>query len=149
MKTCKNCGIEKPLDEYYTHPRTKDGKGSWCKKCLIEKTKEQRKDPEKRALWSEYRRRSTLKNRYGITADTYDKMYEEQGGVCAICKVNTMGGRGKGSKLAVDHNHTTSQVRGLLCGMCNQGIGMFKENTELMQKAIEYLKSYESSQSLS
>jgi len=149
MKTCKHCSVEKPLDEFYTHARTRDGKGSWCKKCLIQKTAEKRKDPVQKELWKEYGRRSTLKNRYGITAEQYDKMIDDQEGVCAICKVNTQGGRGPNSRLAVDHNHDTGAVRGLLCGMCNQGIGMFKENPETMITAIEYLKSYESSQSSS
>ena len=149
MTTCKNCLVEKPLNEYYTHKSTKDGKGSWCKKCLIEKTAEERKNPEKKALWSEYQRRSILKHRYGINSADYDRMLEEQKGVCAICKVNTSGGRNTNSKLAVDHNHTTGEVRGLLCSMCNKGIGMFKENTETMQKAIDYLNSYYSSSSSS
>ena len=53
MKTCKNCLVEKPLEEYYTHKRTRDGKGSWCKKCLITKTAEKRKDPIQKELWKE------------------------------------------------------------------------------------------------
>jgi hypothetical protein len=139
MKTCKNCLVEKPLEEYYTHKRTRDGKGSWCKKCLIAQTAEKRKDPVQKELWKEYGRRSLLKNRYGITANEYDLMVSEQNGKCAICNTNTAGGRGAGSRLAVDHDHTTGQVRGLLCSMCNQGIGMFKDDTELLRKAIDYL----------
>jgi len=149
MKTCKNCGQEKPLDQYYTHPKTKDRKGSWCKPCLHKRLAEKRKDPEQKELWKEYGRRSTLKKRYGITANEYDSMIEAQGGVCAICNTNTSGGRGPGSRLAVDHNHETGQVRALLCSMCNQGIGMFKENVEVMQKAIDYLSSHSSSNSSS
>ena len=141
MKTCKNCLVEKPLDEFYTHKRTRDGKGSWCKKCLIAKTSENRKDPIQKELWKEYRRRSILKKRYGITVEDYDRMIEVQEGVCAICKTNTSGGRGINSRLAVDHNHTTGEIRGLLCSMCNQGLGMFKDNFELLQKAINYLNS--------
>jgi hypothetical protein len=133
--------MEKPLDEYYTHKRTRDGKGSWCKKCLMAKTAEKRKDPVQKELWKEYGRRSLLKHRYGITTDDYDTMLVEQNGVCAICKVNTAGGRGSESKLAVDHDHTTGKVRGLLCGMCNQGIGMFKDDVFLLEKAINYLSN--------
>ena len=140
MKTCKNCLVEKPLDEFYTHKRTRDGKGSWCKKCLIQKTTEKRKDPKQKELWKEYGRKSSLKHRYGITLQNYDAMVEEQAGVCAICKTNTNGGRGLGSRLAVDHDHITGLVRGLLCSMCNQGIGMFKDDVELLHKAIAYLE---------
>jgi hypothetical protein len=141
MKTCKNCLVEKPLDEFYTHKRTKDGKGSWCKQCLMVKTSEKRKDPIQKELWKEYGRRSRLKRAYGITAEEYDAMVIAQSGVCAICKDGTAGGRGPDSRLAVDHNHTTGEVRGLLCSMCNQGIGMFKDNPDFLQKAIDYLTS--------
>lgn len=149
MKTCKNCGIEKPFEDFYPHKRTRDGRGAWCKKCLMAKTAEKRKDPVQKELWKEYGRRSRLKKRYGITADQYDQMVIDQEGVCAICKSNTAGGRGLNSRLAVDHNHETGEVRGLLCGMCNQGIGMFKEDTEVMKKAIEYLTNYSTSSSSS
>jgi len=139
MKTCKNCSIEKPLDEFYTHKRTRDGKGSWCKRCLIAKTAEKRKDPIQKELWKEYGRRSLLKSRYGITTEQYDSMLLAQNGACAVCKTNTAGGRGTESRLAVDHDHATGRVRGLLCSMCNQGIGMFKDDPSLLTKAIEYL----------
>lgn len=131
--------MEKPLDEYYTHKRTKDGKGSWCKQCLITKTAEKRKDPVQKELWKEYGRRSTLKHRYGITVDEYDKMMEYQQG-CAICGATECGGRGPNSRLAVDHDHETGKVRGLLCTNCNNGLGRFKDSPELLQKAITYLE---------
>lgn len=145
MKTCKNCGLEKPLDQYYTHPKTRDRKGSWCKSCLHKRLAEKRKDPEQRELWKEYGRRSTLKKRYGITVTDYDAMVEAQNGLCAICeRKSSGGGRTPDSRLAVDHNHETGKVRALLCGMCNQGIGMFKEDVEIMQRAIDYLNSHRS-----
>lgn len=139
MKTCKNCNVEKSLDEFYTHKRTRDGKGSWCKKCLIQKTSEKRKDPEQKELWKEYGRRSVLKKRYGITADEYDQMAIEQNG-CAICGALECGGRGSTSRLAVDHDHVTGKIRGLLCNNCNNGLGRFKDDVELLQKAITYLE---------
>jgi hypothetical protein len=139
--------VEKPLEEFYTHARTKDGKGSWCKKCLMAKTAEKRKDPVQKELWKEYGRRSILKKRYGITADQYDKMIIDQNNGCAICGSTEMGGRGEATRLAVDHNHKTGKVRGLLCTSCNNGLGRFKDDPELLVKAATYLRSYESSQS--
>ena len=146
MKTCKSCLVEKPLEEFYTHARTKDGKGSWCKKCLMAKTAEKRKDPVQKELWKEYGRRSILKKRYGITADQYDQMIIDQNNGCAICGSTEMGGRGEGTRLAVDHNHETGKVRGLLCTSCNNGLGRFKDDPELLVKAATYLKSYKSSE---
>lgn len=77
-----------------------------------------------------------LRRSYGITIKDYDKMFESQGGTCAIC------GRpetAKGRSLAVDHSHDTGEVRGLLCHACNTSIGKFRENREWLLKAIKYL----------
>ena len=77
------------------------------------------------------------KTKYGITIEEYKKMLKKQNGKCAIC-----GEESKGGRLAVDHNHSTNKVRSLLCYHCNWGIGHFKENLDLLEKAIEYLKHH-------
>lgn len=64
-----------------------------------------------------------------------DALLTAQGGACLLC------GNQNGSKrLAVDHCHNTSKVRGLLCTNCNVGIGMFRHDPELLEKAKNYLK---------
>ena len=63
--------------------------------------------------------------------------YKKLNGVCDIC------GNPESSKrflLSVDHNHKTNKIRGLLCGSCNKGLGGFKDDASLLQKAIIYLK---------
>lgn len=75
---------------------------------------------------------------YGITLDDYNAMFSAQGGKCAICN----GTNPSGKSLAIDHCHETGKVRALLCINCNIGIGNFKDNTETMLKAIEYLKKH-------
>ena len=63
------------------------------------------------------KRAGALKRRYGITPEQYDKMLERQGGGCAVCgKAPKPGAR----RLAVDHDHSTKVVRGLLCFTCNK-----------------------------
>ena len=74
--------------------------------------------------------------KYGITIEKYEILLAEQNGCCAICLAVT-GSDGK--RLAVDHNHETGEVRGLLCDNCNTGLGMFKDNPSLLAKAINYL----------
>ena len=66
-------------------------------------------------------------------------MFDKQGGVCEICKQMCPTGK----RLAVDHCHKTNNVRGLLCSECNTGLGKFRDNTELLLKAINYLEKYE------
>jgi hypothetical protein len=77
------------------------------------------------------RKDKKLQTRYSITIDDYHDMLEEQDGRCRICN--------KASKLHVDHDHKTHEVRGLLCNSCNVGLGHFKDNISLIQKAATYL----------
>ena len=78
--------------------------------------------------------------RYGISIDVYDSLFNSQVGVCAICKESeTIVRRGKVSDLAVDHDHATGTIRGLLCQRCNQGIGNFRNRVDLLASAINYL----------
>jgi len=87
-------------------------------------------------------RNSNLKALYGITQVEYDRMLKEQGGCCAIC-----GGPPVGKKrvLSVDHNHVTKKVRQLLCDLCNTGLGRFKDDVELLRRAVAYLERHDSS----
>lgn len=68
-------------------------------------------------------------------------MLSIQGGVCAICKKPERH-RSNGPKvkrLAVDHDHTTGEVRGLLCNNCNRALGLFGDDVTALQAAIDYL----------
>lgn len=80
-------------------------------------------------------RRSRLKKQYGLSVEGYEQLLIMQHGVCAICGEHCPTGR----KLAVDHCHTTGHVRGLLCANCNQGLGKFQDDAELLRKAVAYL----------
>jgi hypothetical protein len=81
-----------------------------------------------------------LKN-YGLTPEDYQLLLDQQGGVCAICggpPRKTKGG--KQDTLHIDHDHDSMQVRGLLCGPCNVGLGSFQDDPVLLMKAWKYLK---------
>lgn len=85
------------------------------------------------------------KKTYGITRDEYVKMLAEQKEVCAICHqpeklVHKRTGRVR--QLSVDHCHKTGNVRGLLCGHCNNGLGTFKDSIERLESAIAYLRRH-------
>jgi hypothetical protein len=83
----------------------------------------------------------SLRYRHGITIDDYNKMLEQQDGTCAICKSPPQPfGKRKWLRLAVDHNHTTGKIRGLLCPKCNQGIGLLMDNPLFLIRAAEYLR---------
>lgn len=78
-------------------------------------------------------RDSKLKTKFGINLPTYQKILEEQNGVCYICEQEDT------TALAVDHNHKTKQVRGLLCRNCNRGLGLLQDNPKFLKKALQYL----------
>lgn len=79
------------------------------------------------------KRDELLQRRYGITEEQYDLLFLKQDGCCAICKQRF------DKRLDVDHCHTTSHVRGLLCNNCNRGLGHFKDNPLFLFNAITYL----------
>lgn len=90
-------------------------------------------------------RSCTLKRQFGITLEEYQKLFESQQGLCAICSQpeSVVDWRSKEVKrLAVDHCHKTGKIRGLLCTNCNHGLGKFKDNPMLLQKALDYLCVY-------
>lgn len=74
--------------------------------------------------------------KYGLTLDEYEAMVEDQGGKCAICGVTPK------TRLCVDHCHATGIVRGLLCRSCNTAIGLLREDTKVMGKAIQYVRTW-------
>jgi Recombination endonuclease VII len=124
-KQCSVCGEFKPLGEFYRKAAGGGGRGGQCKACA-------------RALRDRPATRDRhLRITYGITLEQYEFMLGAQGGACAICgePEGLRGGRlGTATlSLAVDHDHATGFVRGLLCSSCNQGLGMFKHKASLRQ----------------
>ena len=79
-------------------------------------------------------RDSTLRRKYGITVADYEAIREAQQGRCALC------GAMPTESMHVDHCHKTGRVRGLLCGHCNKGLGLFRDDPELLRRAIAYLR---------
>jgi DNA repair ATPase RecN len=105
-----------------------------------EKNKERAKANRKRNYEENKERNllySTNYNRLrkiGITPEQYSSLLQEQKGVCAICHQTCS------RALAADHDHTTGKIRGLLCNNCNRGLGHFKDNSDNLKAAIEYLQ---------
>jgi DNA-directed RNA polymerase subunit RPC12/RpoP len=76
---------------------------------------------------------------FGITYQDLLMMKEDQDYKCAICGIHE---ENTTKRLAVDHDHKTNRVRGYLCNNCNRGIGLLKDDVEVMQKAIDYLERH-------
>jgi hypothetical protein len=94
---------------------------------------------------SAYNREWNVRMKFGITGEDYDRMFQAQGGKCAICgesetAVDPRSGRPKA--LAIDHDHGTGAVRGLLDVRCNRILGYARDNREVLRRAIAYLERH-------
>jgi hypothetical protein len=165
LKKCSKCGELKPLDEFYAAKGGRDGLRGDCKSCFAarhqhwyaeNKKKEiarvqawRETNPEKYAEYQRnYRARPDrkladraghLKRKFGLSLEQYEEMLASQNGGCAICGDPPE----EGTSLHIDHDHDTGEVRGLLCVRCNNGLGQFKEEAELVRAAAAYLDSYD------
>lgn len=123
---CSTCGEYKPWNEFRLVPYTGKRKIR-CVDCDV---------------YVNAAMDSTLKRKYGITYNDYIEMLEQQSGVCAICGEPETAKKKKSNGprlLAVDHDHETGKVRGLLCTGCNQGLGNFEDSVYKLHQAAKYL----------
>lgn len=157
-KRCGRCGTEKSLDEFGNDRSRTDGKFPYCKVCNNEASREWKRqhrarspeEAEERRLAANERARimrehdlnrhdKQLLKRYGADLGTFDLLMVLQNGRCAIC--GALPGEVDGARrLHLDHNHETGKIRGLLCMLCNQGLGRFRDDVSLLQAAIDYLQ---------
>jgi len=135
MKTCIRCGEFKSLDNYHNKSKNKDGLENSCKQCKALYHKERYKNPKVREMGRKASRKHSMK-KLGISQEEVDHFYEIQCSRCAICFITE---KEHGKLLALDHNHATGKARGLLCQQCNTGLGNFKDDVGLLQKAMVYL----------
>ena len=151
-KICKVCGVEKNVQEYYVGKTGKNGQ-KWrkptCKECELRAAREKyhKCPPTDRRHRNavnpcnsiEYRRKSKLWNRYGLTLEQFDSMLEEQDSKCKICNRELHYEGNIKEKPHVDHSHSTGKVRGLLCGWCNTSIGYANDDVKVLTEMINYL----------
>ena len=124
MKTCKICGKNKPLKQFYRAARNKDGHQGSCKLCNRDRAKKVRN-----ALTNDERRRRYIWKRFKITPEQFQKLWDGQKGRCRACDTAFSGIGTRYTDAQIDHDHkccATSRstcgacVGGLLCGRCNK-----------------------------
>lgn len=116
MKRCRRCDIEKLEEDF---PLRNLGAGghkrlNHCKSCV---------------------QIQQICSKFGITEKEYHQLFKAHEYRCAICRQPCSSGR----QLAIDHDHETGEIRGLLCGVCNRSLGGFQDDPELLKKDIDYL----------
>lgn len=126
FRWCPDCQSEKPENDFPRSRSSRSGFGGYCKPCH-----------NKRGVATYTRlyggtREYHLRRRYGIGEADFVAMLEQQGGLCAACRVD--------KPVHVDHDHKTGLVRGLLCYLCNQALGNVRDDPERLQGLIDYLE---------
>lgn len=147
MKRCSQCKELKPYDQFYGREGTGHGLYSLCIDCTKASNKayysanKDRIKAQRKARTPTEIRTVNLKSKFKISPYEYDVILEAQNHVCAICdKPETAIRNGEVKRLAVDHDHLTHEVRGLLCQKCNTALGSFGDDIATLEKAIAYLK---------
>ena len=125
MKTCSKCHVAKEKSAFGPRKGVKDGLRSECNQCRNSRPYNPRQQLNR-----------YLKSAYNITLKEYDEMLAKQNNLCLICGSDYPGKQGR---FVVDHNHTTGEVRGLLCNQCNVGLGALKDSPSLLLKAAQFL----------
>jgi hypothetical protein len=115
-KYCRRCDQIRPFSEWHKNSRQSDGLTSYCKPCR-----------------KELGRLSHLKRTFGLTPQQLAAIIEAQDGTCAVCD---------GPPQHIDHDHATGEVRGVLCGPCNMGLGQFQDDPTRLTRAASYLRRH-------
>lgn len=131
-KLCNACNEVKPLKEFSKYRKVEPSRRPCCKLCQAKKNREWRNKNKNKV------RGYNLKQKRSISMAEYNTLFDQQKGVCLICKCSPE--QAPMGVLVVDHCHSTGTIRGLLCASCNTGLGYFKDNIEFLSKAITYLE---------
>jgi hypothetical protein len=174
FKYCSGCKQTLPLESFGLHKGGSQGRRNQCRECRntennlwskqnIERVSKWRKtNPDKlkeqRDRWNRSEAKKVVDKKwkashpnykyipseYGMSIEDYQELFDEQGGVCAICgNPETRQTEEKFNWLCIDHNHETGEIRGLLCSKCNRSLGLFGDSIDFLYDAVRYLERYE------
>lgn len=118
-RECNTCHETLPVSRFGKTTKTKSGVHAKCRQCT-----------------SEYNHERSIRINFGLTPEQYLAILDYQGGVCWICQTHP-----RTRRLAVDHNHKTGEVRGLLCKRCNRDLlGRAHDDPTILRRAADYLE---------
>lgn len=124
---CTRCKQVKPEADFTRDRQKRNGLRPACRQC----------EKDLRDQTAEARRRARIVRIYGVDPDWFDRTLKEQDGRCAICPQPLTD-----IPIAVDHDHETGAVRGILCNWCNTGLGMFRDRIDVLISAAAYLRAH-------
>ncbi len=157
QKPCSHCKGVLPVAAFNRDTRASTGLSAKCRPCskaannawralhpdanrewkAKNRTRLRKYKREYHAAHPDQHRRRQLRAKFDLTPEQYAEMLLAQGGVCAICKGPEPR---EGYALAVDHDHATGEVRGILCSHCNRAVGWLADQPERVRAAAVYLE---------
>lgn len=144
-KLCKRCGDTKPVTDFYLVSRGMPDRRVYCKSCMagIKRAAYERRGG------SDVPYEQLLKREYGITLADYNAQLCRQAHRCAVCRrpesIKSSKRTGKPRRLAVDHDHVTSRLRGLLCHRCNILVWAIEDNHASLAAIGAYIEEFRTS----
>lgn len=148
FKSCanKNCSQKNPqlLENFHIDRARKDNRSGRCKKCRCLMTQNwQRIDPT-RAKGANLKKHYWPQLTWKDSLIEYDKLFLRQNGACFICKKkeSDLHQSGQIKRLAVDHDHKTGKIRGLLCSKCNKALGLINDDFNIALNICDYIQQH-------
>jgi protein-arginine kinase activator protein McsA len=132
-KECKYCREEKAETEFYRFfDRWTNNHylSARCKPC-------HQKYKIESPTTARNRKSEKLQLRYGLTYEQWENMRHAEDYRCMICNISE---DELGKKLDVDHCHNSGKVRGVLCNPCNTMLGHARDNIQILESSVKYLK---------
>jgi len=140
-KWCFNCKKVKNVEDFFRHKHAAGGLQGVCKVCSLARRRKWNKSNIDKV--QSYNIKGRLKRDFGLEIEVYNALVEKQGNLCAVCnKPEEVRQNGHIKSLAVDHNHTTGKIRGLLCNNCNRTLGLLGDSQDILKKMIDYLAKH-------
>ena len=155
-KKCCTCDEVKPLPQFYTNIKRSDGYHTECKVCSKSRSlKWQNANRDKMRVKGNALRRKKIDRKdarfylynklassiqsarirgYAACDISLEELIKRYTNRCQICRVKT-----KDFSICLDHCHKTGKFRGFLCNLCNQGIGLLKDDIKILRSCIAYL----------
>jgi hypothetical protein len=141
MKRCTHCKNVKPVSAFYADKTKKDGLGLHCKECMNARHKGfMLRNRRHIAAWQ---RRRTYAAKFGLSAAGLSRLIELAEGKCQICRKPLVCFGQSSDSMVLDHDHTTGDIRGILCAKCNKALGLLGDSLEGLERAVTYLRDAE------
>ena len=154
-RECTRCGKWKPWKSFNLATKGTRGRRSSCQECdrltsaswraktdYYQSNRQHILDQKRSTYDPLHKKDKDLRLKYGIDIHQFQKMFDAQGGRCAICEKQLKFHCNKMSEQAVvDHDHTTGVIRGVLCHSCNRGLGLLGDTYKRLVRATEYVRT--------